>query len=234
VTPEKTPLVVTVNPKLETELKSLAAQQQRLRIQRQIAQLQEIAATQIVDEQIRALEEQIERTRDQVASLAIKAPLTGTWFSPEIDRSQDTYLHRGTPVGRVGHFDQLIVRGTTPQAIAAQLTTADPRIELRVEGDPALCFSGVIEKIAPMGQSKLPSEALGYTAGGSTPVQATDQGEIATSEKIFEVRIRLDPQGAAAMMAGQRVIARIRLGSTPLLFQWYRSARQLFQRRFYI
>lgn len=234
VSPDASPLITTQNQDLETQQKTLSAQRQRLEVLRQMSELNEAAATQILDEQIRALDEQIERVKEQIASLTIRAPLQGTWFSPNIHASKDTFLERGMPVGQVGHFDELIVVGTTPQTTAAQLTQADKAVELRIKGYPGLCLKGIIQRIAPAGQSSLPATALGYTAGGSTAVKQTEQGRIQTAERIFEVRIGLAPDQDIRIMAGQRVLARIRLGSEPLLKQWYLSARQLFQRRFYI
>jgi putative peptide zinc metalloprotease protein len=228
------PLVTTQNQNLATQKKLLSAQYQRLEILRRVAELKEAAATQIIDEQILALNEQISRVDSQIAALNIQTPLEGTWFSPNIHKSKDTFIQSGAPVGQVGDFGQLIVVGTTPQEIAAQLTQADKQVELRVKGYAGLCLKGIIQKIAPVGQSSLPSTALGYTAGGNTAVKQTEQGRIQTAERIFEVRIQLVQDQALRVMAGQRVVARIRLGSEPLLLQWYQSARQLFQRRFYI
>jgi hypothetical protein len=36
------------------------------------------------------------------------------------------------------------------------------------------------------------------------------------------------------LRSGQRTVARVDLPPQPLLAQWYRHARQLFQQRFYI
>jgi hypothetical protein len=234
VSPDELPLITTQNQNLQAQQQSLSAQRQRLEVLRRMSELNEAAATQILDEQIRALNEQIERVNEQIATLTIRTPLQGTWFSPNIHASKATFLDRGRPVGQVGHFDELVVVGTTPQTMAAQLTQADKDVELRIKGYPSLCLKGVIQKIAPAGQSSLPAAALGYTAGGSTAVKQTEQGRIQTAERIFEVRIGLAPGQAIRIMAGQRVLVRIRLGSEPLLKQWYQSARQLFQRRFYI
>jgi putative peptide zinc metalloprotease protein len=234
VAPDELPLITTENQGLKTQQQSLSAQRRRLEVLRRMAELNEAAATQILDEQIKALNEQIERVNEQIAALTIRTPLQGTWFSPNIHASDATFLERGMPVGQVGQFEHLVVVGTTPQTMAAQLTQADKAVEFRIKGYPNLCLKGVIQKIAPAGQSSLPAAALAYTAGGSTAVKQTDQGRIQTAERIFEVRIGLNPDQAIRIMPGQRVLARIRLGSSPLLKQWYQSARQLFQRRFYI
>ena len=227
-------LIQARNPNLEAQRKSLAAQHLRLKVQWRIAQTQEVAATQIMDEQIQALEEQIARVESQLASLSLKVPQSGTWFSPDIHRVNQLYVQRGQQVGRIGQFDKVIVRATASQNLAALLEKADKQVEMRLQGYARRLFTGNIIKVAPMGQDVLPSEALGYQAGGSTAVRYDDPRGPRAAEKIFEVRISLDASTTEDLMSGQRVITRVSLPAKPLLWQWYRSARQLFQRRFYI
>ncbi len=187
-----------------------------------------------MDEQIQALEEQIARVESQLASLTLKVAQSGTWFSPDIHRINQVYVQRGQQVGRIGQFDQVIVRGTASQNLAALLEKADKQVEMRLQGYAGRLVTGNIIKISPMGQDVLPSEALGYQAGGSTAVRYDDPRGPRAAEKIFEVRISLNASETDDLMSGQRVITRVSLPAKPLLWQWYRSARQLFQRRFYI
>jgi len=80
----------------------------------------------------------------------------------------------------------------------------------------------------------LPSEALGYAVGGSMPTIVEDPSGVRTAEKFFEIRIRPTPDKTVRLLSGQRVVARFQLPSKPLAAQWYRTARQLLQRRFRI
>ena len=95
-------------------------------------------------------------------------------------------------------------------------------------------LTGKIEKIFPAGQEVLPSEALGYAVGGSMPTLSQDPRGVTAAEKFFEIRIRPEPDSAFRLLSGQRVVARIQMPSKPLAAQWWRSFRQLFQRRFHI
>ena len=97
-----------------------------------------------------------------------------------------------------------------------------------------MMLTGQIEKIFPAGQEVLPSEALGYAVGGSMPTLSQDPRGIKTAEKFFEIRIRPDSDTSIRLLTGQRIVARIQLRSKPLVFQWWLSLRQLFQRRFHI
>ncbi len=237
--PDGTPLVQAINPELTAQSLSLQAQRRVLEVRRHLAELEETAAAQIIAEQIAALDEQIERVRSELKKLSLQAPFEGAWVSPEIERVQGTYLKRGERVGFVGSLDDLVIRATAGQDVAAMIEKADRVVEIRIKGRPESTFAGRIEKVLPAGQDTLPSEALGYAVGGSTPTRLGPQQDTRAAERFFEVRIRPErratgDESPVAFLTGQRVIARIRMSPKPLLIQWYQSARQLFQRRFHI
>ncbi|MEN6335226.1 MAG: hypothetical protein ABFE01_13325 [Phycisphaerales bacterium] len=239
--PAGAPLVEAVNLELSARSQSLEAQRRALVVRQQLAELEEVAAGQILGEQISALDEQIARVESELEKLNLKAPLEGTWVAPEIDHARGSYLKRGERVGFVGSLDDLIVRATAGQDVAAMIEGADRSVEIRIKGRPDLTIPGRIEKILPAGQDTLPSEALGYRAGGTmaTRPEPGARQDIKSAERFFEIRIRPDAratsdEGRATLLTGQRVIARVRMSPKPLLVQWYQSARQLFQRRFHI
>lgn len=247
VLPEGRPLVQAVNPELQAQSESLQAQRKVLEVRYRLAQLEEVAAAQIIAEQIAALDEQIARVRSELDKLSLKAPFAGTWVAPEIDRAQGTYLKRGDQIGFIGSLDDLIIRATAGQEIAAMIEDAEREVEIRVKGRPDVTLRGRIEKIFPAGQDTLPSEALSYIAGGSTPTRPGPRQDTRAAERFFEIRIRPSVARAsrpwiadhgqdarATLFTGQRVIARVSMAPKPLLVQWYGLARQLFQRRFHI
>jgi len=145
------------------------------------------------------------------------------------------YLARGQQIGLIASLDDVLVRATAGQQLAALLVEqAFEQLEIRVKGRPDALLKGRIEKIFPAGQEVLPSEALGYAVGGSMPTLSQDPRGTRSAENFFEVRIRPEPNSPVRLLSGQRVIARIRMPSKPLAAQWWRSIRQLFQRRFHI
>lgn len=235
VTPDSNSLIKAVNPKLEAEKKALHAELVALETKQRIATTQEIAAAQILAEQIEALNEKIARVDLEISSLHLQPPLSGTWVSPNIDKIKGIYLHRGEQIGFVANLDDVLIRATAGQSLAAILVEqAHKQLEIRVKGRPDVMLTGQIEKIFPAGQEVLPSQALGYAVGGSMPTLSQDPRGIKTAEKFFEIRIRPDPDASIRLLTGQRIVARIQLRSKPLVFQWWLSLRQLFQRRFHI
>jgi putative peptide zinc metalloprotease protein len=235
VAPDRNPLIKAINPALEAEKKGLIAELRNLQIKKRVAQTQEIAAAQILDEQILALQEKIARVDFELSSLHLQPILTGTWISPNITRAKGAYLYRGQQIGLIAGLDHVRIRTTAGQNLAAiLLEQAYEQLEIRVKGRPDVMLTGEIEEIFPAGQEVLPSEALGYAVGGSMPTIVQDPSGVRTAEKFFEIRIRPTPVHAVRLLSGQRVIARFQLPSRSLAAQWYRSIRQLFQRRFRI
>ena len=229
------PLITAVNPELTAQRDILLAEHKSLEVKQSLAEIQEIAAAQIYEEQIEALDEKITRVEFELYSLRLEPPSTGTWIAPDIDRIKGTYLNRGRSVGFVANLDDVVIRATAGQNVAAMIVEqALKQVEMRVKGRPDLQFTGEIIQIFPAGLEKLPSDALGYTAGGSMPVISRDQRGTSTAEKFFEIRIKPNINSQRCLLTGQRVIARIQMSPKSLIVQWWQSARQLFQRRFHI
>ncbi len=229
------PLIKAVNPELEAERKSSVAERRSLEVKRSIAEMQEIAAAQILDEQIEALNEKISRLEYEVASLNREPPLSGTWVAPDIEYSRGMYLKRGQSIGFVANLDDVMIRATAGQRVAAMLVEqALKQVEIRVKGQPKLLLTGEIEQIFPAGQELLPSEALGYAVGGSVPTVSQDAQGTKAAEMFFEIRIKPSADSSIRLLTGQRVVVRIQMNSKPLAVQWWLSVRQLFQRRFHI
>ncbi|MHC4533890.1 MAG: hypothetical protein ACYS6K_08055, partial [Planctomycetota bacterium] len=230
-----TPLIRAVNRELEAEKKSSDAELLRLIIKRRIAETQEIAAAQILDEQIEALNGTIERLEFELDSLNLKPAVSGTWVAPDIEHSKGAYFERGKSIGFVASLDDVIIRATAGQKVAGMLIEQhDKEVEFRVKGQPKLLMTGKIEQIFQSGQEQLPSEALGYAVGGPMPTAPQDPQGTKSAEMFFEIRIKPDAGSPVRLLTGQRVVARIRMHPKPLALQWWLSARQLFQRRFHI
>ena len=229
------PLIRAVNHELEAEKKSSVAELLSLNIKRRIAETQEIAAAQILAEQIEALNEKIARLEFELDSLNLKPPLSGTWVAPDIEHSKGVYLQRGKSIGFVASLDDVIIRATAGQKVAGMLIEQhDKDVEFRIKGQPKLLMTGKIEQIYQSGHEQLPSEALGYAVGGSMPTAPQDPQGMKSAEMFFEIHIKPDAGSSVRLLTGQRVVARIRMHPKPLALQWWLSARQLFQRRFHI
>ncbi len=233
--PSGPPLIEAWNPELEAQQDRLRAEMRELEIQRQSAQTREAVESQIVDEKIAALKEQIERTRLDLQALAPKAPMAGVWVAPDIERLRGAYAQRGRRLGVVADLGSMTVRAIAGQKVAARLIKEGrPDVRIRVKGRPDIEMAGKIQTIMPAGHEQLPSAALGYAAGGSTQIDLKDASGTRAVEPFFEILINPSLRQEAVIRPGQLMVLRFETSPKPLLSQGWRALLQLFQKRFQV
>ena len=132
-----------MNKELDAEKKGLVAELRSLEVKQRIAQTQEIAAVQILDEQIQALREKIARVEFELSSLLLKPASSGTWVSPDIEKTKGTYLRRGQQIGIVAGLDEVVLRrqlGLGSLGLEMHDLVEQPLLDPRDErlGDPEL------------------------------------------------------------------------------------------------
>ena len=231
--PEGSVLLTASNPDLEAEKDQLLAENRRLRLKRQSAQTKEIAAVQIIDEKIAALDEKLARARQNLTELTLRSPIEGIWVVPNADRLLSMRLEQGQHIGVVADLDHLRIRAVASQKVASRLIDdSRARVEIRVNNRPDLEITGTIEKIIPAGQEQLPSAALGYTAGGATRIDLEDTTGRRAAEPFFEILVVPSLIPAVALRPGQTMALRFETSPKPLLVQGWRTLLQLFQKRY--
>ena len=120
VTPDGEPLLTSESPELLAQHEELLAEREQLLAQRRLAQTQDIALAQILAERIAALDERMNRVREQREDLVIHAAFEGEWIAPNIERAQGAYLRRGAQVGLVASRE-VIIRATAGQEVTDML-----------------------------------------------------------------------------------------------------------------
>jgi len=128
--------------------------------------------------------------------------------------------------------------GLAAQAVAAAVLDAARaaddelyrRVEIRVKGQPDRHMVGRYLGIAAAAQTDLPSQGMAAIADGPLVTAPDKQGGMKAAEGFFLIRV--EPDGTERLLEKQRVIVRFDLPKKPLAAQWWRSLRQLFQRRF--
>jgi putative peptide zinc metalloprotease protein len=236
-----TPLVVGRNPQFATELEQLVARRQEVEIARRQALAEtETALAAALRDELAAVDEKIAERRRRLDALTVRAPLSGTWISPGVDRLPGAYIEKGERIGLLADVDSLFIRAVAGQDRAGPLVhqfrradnDAIRRVELRIKGRPEPRLTGRITKVAEAARDRLPSPALSFLAGGTIQTETDDRGGTKTKEGFFEIQIVPDDPGR--LLTGQRVLIRAELPPKPLAEQWWRAIRQLFQRKFQI
>ncbi|MHC4715396.1 MAG: hypothetical protein ACYS5V_00350 [Planctomycetota bacterium] len=104
------------------------------------------------------------------------------------------------------------------------------RVEIRVKGRPATHLYGRKLAILSAARKVLPSPALGAVADGPVVTAPDDRRGVQAAEGFFPVHVA--PEPTERLLGQQRVVIRLDMPKRPLVLQWWRSLRQLFQRRF--
>ena len=243
VDPNGAPLLKAFNMDLLAQRDKLLADREALLAKRREALAKsENYVVQAYDAHLAKVQADLARTQRQLDDLDLKAPLSGTWVSPNVERFQGAYLRRGDKVGLVANLDQMIVRAVAGQDVGELIiNSARPQVEIRVKGRPpewkARELTGTIRQILPAGQDQLPSASLGYAVGGTIQTAPHDEKGMKTVERFFEIRITPEPptpDGAIRLLSGQRVMVRIEMPPKSLASQWRRTILQLVQKRFHI
>ena len=232
--PDGEPLLIAENRELQAEHVVLEAMHRNLEARLRLARTENITMAQALGEQMTALDQQIERVAEQIELLKVKAPLKGTWVSPQIERRKGAYLRRGEKFGLVASLDDLMIRATASQAVATLIQEAAEKVEIRLKDRPDIRLDGLTKQILPAGKEWLPSMALAISAGGSMPTVPDEQQGSKSAERFYEVHIGLDKAQVKYLLTGQRVVVRFEAPAKPLMAQWWRSLLQLIQRRFHI
>ncbi len=168
----------------------------------------------------------------KIALLQRRSPLAGTWIAPQIAQTSGRYLQKGEQIAIVADLNDLIIEAVVNQQVSGMIDSAARVVEVRLKGQPDMEFTGSFEKLPFSGKDRLPSAALGYAAGGAMQVTPDDRQGTKTSEKFFQIIVHPDKGSIVPLRSGQRVIVRFTMPPKPLAVQWWRSLRQLLQRRF--
>ena len=238
ITPKtKFPIVSSSNIELQCRKEKLEADIKIYQIKARIArQNKENAFVKIYTEQMETFVKQLNYVNQEINNLNIYPSIQGVWIAPDIPITQDSFISKGKRIGVVANLENLIIRAVIPQDVAARLISEKrEKVEIRVKGRPDLSFEGKIDRILPSGHRNLPSQALGYNAGGSTELDSSGSSGAPNKsvDRFFEVR--LSPENKRIkLFSGQRVLIKFRMPSKPLIIQIWRSLGNLLQKRFHI
>ncbi len=195
----------------------------------------ESAAARAVNEQIDALQAQLERIEERQRGLAVEAPFAGAWSGGQADSITGRYVNRGEALGRIVSDRDLFVRVLADQAVGPrlrrELEVGDP-VRLRVRGEPGVEVVGTIESFGESGRRQLPNATATVAGGGTLEVDPDNPESGRAAQAYFEVRVALPDDAAQVLRPGQALSARFTLPDAPVAEQAYRVIRQLIQRRF--
>ncbi|MEO0413462.1 MAG: site-2 protease family protein [Verrucomicrobiota bacterium] len=227
-------MLVLKNESLEKELDRERAVIDQLRTQmegaRQDQQSSKLGALKIeaIARQLK-LEELLKRKED----LEIKAPATGWWAHPTFDRLAGSWVPRGTELGQVVGDKGFSFLAVVPQKFATNLFgDGVASVEVVAAGQMGDKILVTEREVIPGGQTTLPSASLGWAGGGAIKLAKDDSTGVVAAEEFYLVRCELPKDlGPVEVYKAMTGVARFKLEPEPLIRQWERALRRVFEGR---
>jgi putative peptide zinc metalloprotease protein len=186
---------------------------------------------QLAREERAAVLAELARARERLAALVIRSPLDGTFVVPAAADLPGRVLPQGVAVGYVVDLASVTARVVVEQADIALVRQSTRGVEVRLAENLAEPVAAEVLREVPGASETLPSNALGLAGGGSLAIDPRDASGARALERVFQLDVRL-PAQAGVVNVGGRVHVLFDHGTETLAQQAYRSARQLFLRRF--
>lgn len=228
-------ILVCQDDELETRIKQVQSQVERAQIARIKASVVDQAQRNIIVEQIKTLQGQLDDLLRQKDELTIRAGIDGNLVAPKLHEMMGKFLQKGEEIGQVATIDRLEIRAILEQADAQlatqkKLATTDYPTEVRLVGQPGRVLHAESAILTPAANSKMRNAALTTIGGGQVAVDPRDQHGLTAQVPQFELRCSLANPGSL-YQPGQRAFLRIKIDNKPLAWQWTRRFLQLIQTR---
>ncbi len=191
------------------------------------------AQAEVLLQNLKVNEDRIALLRDNLSKLTLYAPFAGEWVVGAASGREGQAVTVGDPIGIVVH-DSRRIRVVAGQAFGPRLVgTENDEVTMRVRGRPDQILRGRVQKVSIGGSRELPSQALGYGAGGDIELDMEDQSGRMARESQYAVIIELDEDSVdpELIRSGQRVVARFHLGKAPAVVQGWRMLVRAFRER---
>ena len=218
-------------PFLDANEKVLIARKDELQTRLNVARVQDRVQAEILKEKMDTVIAELRRVKERRAALNVSAPQAGRVVLPMEQDLAGRYIRQGQLVGYVMQTGALTVRTIVKQNDIGLILTRTESVEVRLSENIPHAYPAQILRQVPAATESLPSAALGTSGGGQFDIDPTDNNRTRLLEQAFQLDLTIDPSAVSEMVGG-RVYVRFDQGSEPLAFQWYRSLKQLFLRRF--
>jgi putative peptide zinc metalloprotease protein len=226
-----TPLVLSVDPTLEAQLRLADARVAELEAVHANEFVMDRARAEIVREQLGLEQEARQRLRQRAEALSVTARADGVFTVASAADLPGRHHRQGDALGHVLGDDAPIVRVLVEQA-QIDAVAATRSVGLRLADDLSHVIPGRVVRQVPAGSDQAPSRALLASGGGRLAVDPRDPQGRTTLQRVFEIDVApQEPIGRAAAY-GQRVYLRFELEPAPLAVQVWQALRRLFLAHF--
>lgn len=229
------PLLRLENPDLESRRIGLVASVEETEARRRFAREHLPAQLAALERRLVAVRAQLAEVERMQAGLILRAPHAGRWAAAGVDYPPGLSVPRGAGLGEIVGEGKYVFTAIVSQEEAARIFS-DPirHVWVRVAGQAGTTLESPHWRILPGDQRRLPTAALGWQGGGGIAVEQDDRDATATTEPFFEVAAELPATTAVTLLHLRGGQAKFVMEARPLGVQWWRSLRQLLQKRYQI
>ena len=219
-------LVVMEDAALLAEEIRVESQLERLQSRQFSAWLTDTADAQRAEEEILSVINELERIRERIANLTVRAHSSGTLVMPYGEDIAGTFLLKGETLGYVLDRGAIRVKAAVPEYDAAMVRASRQTAEVHIADAPEAAMTAQLIRGTPAATLQLPSAALGDRGGGPLRTNPADEAGLELIEPVILVDLTLP--ASSLQRVGSRAWVRFDHGAQPLADRWTRRVRQVF------
>ncbi len=225
------PLIRAEEPFLAARVAVLKAQVDELSARYDALLPTDRAQAAMVREQMVAAQANLRRAREREEALVFRSPASGRFVVPNAEDLPGRFVNKGQLVGYVVASRELTARVAVPQDDIAMVRQSTRGVQVMLAAWGSEPMVGEVRREVPGGSLKLPTAALGTSAGGAIAVDPRDPEGMTALRQTFQLEVALPPEVRADHL-GARVHVRFDHGFEPAGLQLYRALRRLLLRQF--
>jgi putative peptide zinc metalloprotease protein len=228
-----TPLLVVEDPELKTRIQVIESRVQLLEAQAQVELQVDLARWEITREALRTRREELQHARAQERELTVVSPTSGQFvLAGAAQDLPDRFVRRGQDIGYVVPPATVRARVLVAQEDVDYVRTRTERVEVKLAGRLHDTYDARVLREVPQASDKVGNLAMSSVGGGRAALHPQSQDRLKTLNTWFEFELELP--ATQAFVLGEHVYARFVHPPEPIGLRIYRSARQLFLKRFLV
>ncbi len=224
-------LIECRDPQLTTQVAILRSQLREFESRYISAFAEDQVQARMVGEDIATLKENLRRTEERAGELQIRSPRDGVLVMPNAQDLPGRYVQQGELLAYVLDRRNPTIRVVVSQAEIDLVRGRTRDVGIRFAESIDTVFTASVLREAPGAVEQLPSTILGRSGGGQIAIDPFDTSGKKAFDRLFQLDLEIKLP-VERFFSGGRVYIRFDHGLEPLAWQWYRSLRQLFLRRF--
>ncbi|MDB1126130.1 peptidase M50 [Vibrio algarum] len=226
---EQQPVIRMRAPDLLSQVKVLSAQVNEART-RYEASVGDRSGADILLEELRFIEKELQRANERLSGLTLKATGSGEFVIPNRDGIIDRFYNRGEVLGYVVDYKNLPLTVMISEDDIDQVRNQTKGVTFRFASQPNIEYTGSVLRQVPASTQQMPSAILTTEGGGAIALDPNRESDLQSYQSYF--RIELDSSTALKSRFDERVHVLFEHEPEPVIWRWVRDIRRVFLRQF--